>query len=56
MSPFTQLHIREETVCLPSTIDSYNVQRVSRHRLRILDKLGEGNFGLVKRNNIDELN
>ncbi|XP_060832815.1 discoidin domain-containing receptor 2-like isoform X1 [Bombus pascuorum] len=47
MSPFTPLHIREETVCLPSTIDSYNVQRVSRHRLRILDKLGEGNFGLV---------
>lgn len=56
MSPFTPLHIREETVCLPSTIDSYNVQRVSRHRLRILDKLGEGNFGLVRRNNIDELN
>ncbi|KAK1118518.1 hypothetical protein K0M31_014828 [Melipona bicolor] len=46
-SPFTSLQIREKTVCLPSGIDSYNIQRVSRHRLRILDKLGEGNFGLI---------
>ncbi|KOX78499.1 Epithelial discoidin domain-containing receptor 1 [Melipona quadrifasciata] len=46
-SPFTPLQIREKTVCLPSGIDSYNIQRVSRHRLRILDKLGEGNFGLI---------
>ena len=47
-SPFTPLQIREKTVCLPSGIDSYDIQRVSRHRLRILDKLGEGNFGLVR--------
>ena len=26
---------------------TYDVPRISRHRLRILDKLGEGNFGLV---------
>lgn len=49
-SPFTPLQIREETVRLPSGIDSYTIQRVSRHRLRILDKLGEGNFGLVRVN------
>lgn len=46
-SSFTPLHIRDKAVRLPRTIDSCNVQRVSRHRLRILDKLGEGNFGLV---------
>lgn len=46
-SPFTPLQIREKGLCLLHTIESYNVQRISRHRLRILDKLGEGNFGLV---------
>ncbi|XP_076764244.1 discoidin domain-containing receptor tyrosine kinase B [Xylocopa sonorina] len=47
LSPFTPLHIREKSVRLPRTIESYDVQRISRHRLRILDKFGEGNFGLV---------
>ncbi|XP_053970588.1 uncharacterized protein LOC128872175 isoform X1 [Hylaeus volcanicus] len=47
VSPFTPLHIREKGVRLPRTLDPYDVQRISRHRLRILDKLGEGNFGLV---------
>ncbi|XP_076169898.1 discoidin domain-containing receptor 2-like [Ptiloglossa arizonensis] len=47
VSPFTSLCIREKGVRLPRTLDSYDVQRISRHRLRILDKLGEGNFGLV---------
>ncbi|XP_012140223.1 discoidin domain-containing receptor 2-like isoform X1 [Megachile rotundata] len=46
-SPFTSLCIREKSVRLPRTIDPCEVRRVSRHRLRILDKLGEGNFGLV---------
>ncbi|KOC61458.1 Discoidin domain-containing receptor 2, partial [Habropoda laboriosa] len=46
-SSFTPLYIRDKAVRLPRTIDSCNVQRISRHRLRILDKLGEGNFGLV---------
>ncbi|XP_034181268.2 discoidin domain-containing receptor 2 isoform X1 [Osmia lignaria lignaria] len=48
-SPFTPLSIREKSVRLPHTllVDPCDVQRVSRHRLRILDKLGEGNFGLV---------
>lgn len=46
-SPFTPLHIREKAVRLPRTLDLNEAQRISRHRLRILDKLGEGNFGLV---------
>lgn len=53
-SPFTPLQIREKGLCLLHTIESYNVQRISRHRLRILDKLGEGNFGLVRMNNINK--
>ncbi|XP_076248235.1 discoidin domain-containing receptor 2-like [Calliopsis andreniformis] len=47
LSSFTPLHIRDKSARLPRTLDSYQVQRISRHRLRILDKLGEGNFGLV---------
>ncbi|XP_076622399.1 discoidin domain-containing receptor 2-like isoform X1 [Colletes latitarsis] len=47
VSPFTSLYIREKGVRLPRTLDPYDVQRISKHRLRILDKLGEGNFGLV---------
>ncbi|XP_026671582.1 discoidin domain-containing receptor tyrosine kinase B-like [Ceratina calcarata] len=46
-SPFTTLYVRDKAARLPRTTDSCNVQRVSRHRLRILDKLGEGNFGLI---------
>ncbi|KAL7299846.1 hypothetical protein TKK_0007180 [Trichogramma kaykai] len=42
-SLFTPLRI-QEGVQLSSI---YNIQQVSRHRLRILDKFGEGSFGLV---------
>ncbi|KZC04736.1 Discoidin domain-containing receptor 2, partial [Dufourea novaeangliae] len=47
LSPFTPLHIRDKGVRIPRTLDAYNVPRISRHRLRILDVLGEGSFGLV---------
>ncbi|XP_074100892.1 discoidin domain-containing receptor 2-like isoform X2 [Cotesia typhae] len=29
------------------TVDNYDIQHISRHRLRILDKIGEGSFGFV---------
>ncbi|XP_076650199.1 discoidin domain-containing receptor 2-like isoform X2 [Halictus rubicundus] len=49
VSPFTPLHIREKAgkAIVPRTLDTRNIRRISRHRLRILDMLGEGNFGLV---------
>ncbi|XP_044587941.1 discoidin domain-containing receptor 2-like isoform X1 [Cotesia glomerata] len=28
-------------------VDNYDIQHISRHRLRILDKIGEGSFGFV---------
>ncbi|XP_066586703.1 discoidin domain-containing receptor 2-like [Prorops nasuta] len=45
-SLFTSLHIRD-CMHLANNHNSYNIQHISRHRLRILDKLGEGSFGLV---------
>ncbi|KYN06614.1 Discoidin domain-containing receptor 2 [Cyphomyrmex costatus] len=45
VSLFTPLLIRDSIVSYKR--GTYNVPRISRHRLRILDKLGEGNFGLV---------
>ncbi|XP_020292195.1 uncharacterized protein LOC109858901 [Pseudomyrmex gracilis] len=45
VSLFTPLLIRDSIVSCKR--GSYDVPRISRHRLRILDKLGEGNFGLV---------
>ncbi|XP_012279194.1 discoidin domain-containing receptor 2 [Orussus abietinus] len=45
-SLFTSLHI-QDSMHLSNTTTSYNIQHISRHRLRILDKLGEGSFGLV---------
>ncbi|XP_024936417.1 discoidin domain-containing receptor 2 isoform X2 [Cephus cinctus] len=45
-SLFTSLHI-QDSMHLTGTGNSYNIQHISRHRLRILDKLGEGSFGLV---------
>ncbi|KAG7211120.1 hypothetical protein KM043_010446 [Ampulex compressa] len=42
-SLFTSLGIRE----MSPSAEACDVQRISRHRLRILDKLGEGSFGLV---------
>ncbi|EZA62255.1 Discoidin domain-containing receptor [Ooceraea biroi] len=45
VSLFTPLLIRDSVVSYKR--GSYDVPRISRHRLRILDKLGEGNFGLV---------
>ncbi|XP_078042513.1 discoidin domain-containing receptor 2 isoform X2 [Augochlora pura] len=49
VSPFTPLHIRDKGIktIVPRTLDTRNIRRISRHRLRILDMLGEGNFGLV---------
>ncbi|XP_033332108.2 discoidin domain-containing receptor 2 isoform X1 [Megalopta genalis] len=49
VSPFTPLHIREKggKAIITRTLDTRNIRRISRHRLRILDMLGEGNFGLV---------
>ncbi|XP_014476729.1 PREDICTED: discoidin domain-containing receptor 2-like isoform X1 [Dinoponera quadriceps] len=44
-SLFTPLLIRDSVLSYKR--GTHDVQRVSRHRLRILDKLGEGNFGLV---------
>ncbi|XP_015523678.2 discoidin domain-containing receptor 2 [Neodiprion lecontei] len=43
---FTSLQI-EDAVHPSHVSDSCNLHHVSRHRLKILDKLGEGNFGLV---------
>lgn len=45
-SLFTPLQI-QDGIHLSNTSNSYNIQHVSRHRLRIMDKLGEGSFGLV---------
>ncbi|XP_043477764.1 discoidin domain-containing receptor 2-like isoform X1 [Leptopilina heterotoma] len=45
-SLFTPLQI-QDGIHLSNTNNSYNIQHVSRHRLRIMDKLGEGSFGLV---------
>ncbi|XP_012523406.1 uncharacterized protein LOC105829245 [Monomorium pharaonis] len=45
VSLFTPLLIRDSIVSYKR--GTYDVPRISRHRLRILDKLGEGNFGLV---------
>ncbi|KAL6259702.1 hypothetical protein P5V15_009617 [Pogonomyrmex californicus] len=45
VSLFTPLLIRDSVVSYKC--GTYDVPRISRHRLRILDKLGEGNFGLV---------
>ncbi|KAJ8668389.1 hypothetical protein QAD02_010052 [Eretmocerus hayati] len=45
-SLFTPLQI-QESVQLSNTSSIYNIQHISRHRLRILDKFGEGSFGLV---------
>ncbi|EFN64360.1 Discoidin domain-containing receptor 2 [Camponotus floridanus] len=45
VSFFTPLLIRDSVVSYKR--GTYDVPRISRHRLRILDKLGEGNFGLV---------
>ncbi|XP_046825475.1 discoidin domain-containing receptor 2-like isoform X1 [Vespa crabro] len=45
-SLFTPLHIRDNSHCANNR-DSCDIPRISRHRLRILDKLGEGSFGLV---------
>ncbi|XP_070528561.1 discoidin domain-containing receptor 2 isoform X2 [Cardiocondyla obscurior] len=45
VSLFTPLLIRDSIVSYKR--GTYEVLRISRHRLRILDKLGEGNFGLV---------
>ncbi|XP_057334847.1 discoidin domain-containing receptor 2-like isoform X2 [Microplitis mediator] len=30
-----------------NVLDNYDIQHISRHRLRILDKIGEGSFGFV---------
>ncbi|XP_058799560.1 discoidin domain-containing receptor 2-like [Phymastichus coffea] len=45
-SLFTPLQI-QESAQLSNTSSIYNIQQISRHRLRILDKFGEGSFGLV---------
>ncbi|XP_014208529.1 discoidin domain-containing receptor 2-like [Copidosoma floridanum] len=45
-SLFTPLQI-QESATLSNTSSIYNIQHISRHRLRILDKFGEGSFGLV---------
>ncbi|OXU17697.1 hypothetical protein TSAR_002230 [Trichomalopsis sarcophagae] len=45
-SLFTPLQI-QESIQLSNTSSIYNIQQISRHRLRILDKFGEGSFGLV---------
>ncbi|KYQ53247.1 Discoidin domain-containing receptor 2, partial [Trachymyrmex zeteki] len=45
VSLFTPLLIRDSIVSYKR--GTFDVPRISRHRLRILDKLGEGNFGLV---------
>nr|XP_012216863.1 PREDICTED: discoidin domain-containing receptor 2-like [Linepithema humile] len=45
VSLFTPLLVRDSVVSYKR--GTYDVPRISRHRLRILDKLGEGNFGLI---------
>ncbi|KAK0084427.1 hypothetical protein PV326_006263 [Microctonus aethiopoides] len=41
-SLFTSLLIEDR-----NNVESFDIQHISRHRLRILDKIGEGSFGFV---------